>query len=250
MHNFIADLNYFDCGYDDVDKNLSFKECNIPIKLIAHRGNTSDAKYKENTIEAFKNCIDKGITSIETDIRITKDNKIVMGHDSVSETTGMLLSEYEHQNELLLKEVFEVIPDNVEFIFDIKEPRPKSKIIKYLLDLCKLYNRIDKCIFCSFNEFVLADLRDYEVYNKKFIRKGLITSCMEIDFYRTKIITWNLSHIIFHKFQINDDIIELIKKHSDVDIYLYTCNTKGIYNFAIQIGSDGIISDNAESFFI
>lgn len=46
---------------------------------ISHRGYKE--KAVENTYEAFKAAVDIGFTTLETDLRITKDNQIVLLHD-------------------------------------------------------------------------------------------------------------------------------------------------------------------------
>ena len=48
--------------------------------IIAHRGIYDNKKIFENSLEAFKKAIDKGY-AIELDLRLTKDNKIVIFHD-------------------------------------------------------------------------------------------------------------------------------------------------------------------------
>lgn len=48
--------------------------------VIAHRGIFDNKKTIENTIPAFKKAINKGYT-IELDVRLTKDNKVVVFHD-------------------------------------------------------------------------------------------------------------------------------------------------------------------------
>ena len=56
--------------------------------LIAHRG-LNNKKYKENTKEAIINSLKQDyIKGIEIDIRLTKDNKIVVIHDSTINRTS------------------------------------------------------------------------------------------------------------------------------------------------------------------
>ena len=53
------------------------------MKYIIHRGLTSN-KNKENSYLAIRNAIlDKNSSGVEFDIRLTKDNKIVLSHDSI-----------------------------------------------------------------------------------------------------------------------------------------------------------------------
>lgn len=53
------------------------------MKYIIHRGLTSN-KNKENSYLAIRNAIlDKNSSGVEFDIKLTKDNKIVLSHDSI-----------------------------------------------------------------------------------------------------------------------------------------------------------------------
>lgn len=57
------------------------------VKLFAHRGGSYEVD--ENTLEAFRSSYENGLRGFETDIRITRDGKLVMFHDSSLErTTG------------------------------------------------------------------------------------------------------------------------------------------------------------------
>ena len=50
------------------------------MKIIAHRGN--DGIHKENSLEALLNSLtNKNIDGIELDVRLTKDNKLIINHD-------------------------------------------------------------------------------------------------------------------------------------------------------------------------
>lgn len=52
------------------------------MKLIAHRGNDNH-KYKENTTEALLESLNRDyIDGVELDIRLTKDNKYVINHNT------------------------------------------------------------------------------------------------------------------------------------------------------------------------
>lgn len=58
------------------------------VKLFAHRGGSYE--FEENTLEAFRSSYGQGIRGFETDIRITRDGKLVIFHDSSLERmTGL-----------------------------------------------------------------------------------------------------------------------------------------------------------------
>lgn len=57
------------------------------VRVIAHRG--AGFEFDENTVEACKHSYAKGIRGFEVDIRLTKDNHLVLMHDAdVSRTTN------------------------------------------------------------------------------------------------------------------------------------------------------------------
>ena len=59
---------------------MSFKFLdNYNFIPFAHRGGSYD--FCENTLDAFNNSINLGYRHIETDVRHTKDNKLIIFHD-------------------------------------------------------------------------------------------------------------------------------------------------------------------------
>jgi glycerophosphoryl diester phosphodiesterase len=54
-------------------------------QVVAHRGGARE--QDENTLSAFTNSYDKGVRGFETDIRLTKDKRIVVLHDGKLERT-------------------------------------------------------------------------------------------------------------------------------------------------------------------
>lgn len=55
------------------------------IYVAAHRGWSTD--YPENTMPAFKAAMDIGVDQIEIDIRVTRDNELVIIHDATVDRT-------------------------------------------------------------------------------------------------------------------------------------------------------------------
>lgn len=55
------------------------------ILVVAHRA--MHTKYPENSLAAFQHSIDSGVDMIETDIRTTKDGKLVLMHDGTIDRT-------------------------------------------------------------------------------------------------------------------------------------------------------------------
>ena len=60
-------------------------QSNKNIYVAAHRGFC--AKFPENTMLAFKEALKLEVDQIETDVRITKDNELVLIHDATLDRT-------------------------------------------------------------------------------------------------------------------------------------------------------------------
>lgn len=56
-----------------------------PPLIIAHRGR--DATTPENTLAAFRRSIERGISIMETDVRVTEDGELVLLHDETVDRT-------------------------------------------------------------------------------------------------------------------------------------------------------------------
>lgn len=56
------------------------------VKLQAHKG--VETEYPENTLPAFTAAGEQGYEMIELDLRMTKDNRIIVMHDSAINSTG------------------------------------------------------------------------------------------------------------------------------------------------------------------
>jgi glycerophosphoryl diester phosphodiesterase len=62
-------------------------ESRSPFKIIAHRG--ASAYAPENTVAAFAKAMELGVTDVELDIQLSKDDVVILFHDkSLVEKTG------------------------------------------------------------------------------------------------------------------------------------------------------------------
>ena len=132
-----------------MDKKNSFL-----IKLpIAHRGLFNNKEIYENTISAFKLAIENNY-AIELDVHLTKDNKIIVIHDSnlkrlfnVNKKIRKL--NYEQIKKIqfpnskdripLLKDVLKLVDGKVPIIIEIKYDRLVGKLEKNLINILSNY---------------------------------------------------------------------------------------------------------------
>ncbi len=156
------------------------------ILLGCHRGDRTN--FPENTMEAFRAAIALGLDAIETDVRRTKDDHLVLIHDrDVLRTTDG----QGNIDEMTLKEVKALdagfwkgeafrgakIPTVEEFLEEVSktdtfvnwelkewpmdhgEERP-FKTVDLLVELIEKYDMVEKSIMNSFSERVLEYVAD------------------------------------------------------------------------------------------
>jgi len=136
------------------------------MKIIAHRG-FSD-KYPENTLLSFKKAIELGVDGIETDIRLSSDDKAVIFHDdNIKRITGVdktveSLSLYELKKlnagcgEKIpsLDELIELTEARVILILEIKYNTSTYKKLCEIIEK-KIQNKIDWIEVSCFEDKVL-----------------------------------------------------------------------------------------------
>ena len=142
------------------------------IFVAAHRGWCS--KYPENTMLAFKKAIELGVDQIETDIRITKDNELVLIHDAtLDRTTNGTGKVCDHTLAELkqldagngeqiptLRELLDLVKDHPTITLDLelKEypigdwEETAFYTCDKILSMVEEYNFAERCVINSFNQ--------------------------------------------------------------------------------------------------
>ncbi len=115
--------------------------------IISHRG--ASAYLPENTLSSFRKAIELGADLIELDVRKTKDDKLVVIHDSkvdrttngfgrVIEKTQEELRQYDAgsgEKIPLLEEVLALDNGDIGFVIELKEERTEDEVIETMKDL-------------------------------------------------------------------------------------------------------------------
>ena len=139
--------------------------------IYAHRG--SSAKMPENTMASFVCALEDGATGIELDVGLTKDNQVVIIHDSdisrVSNGSGKVFEKtyeellkydfsfkhkkYNGEKLPLLTDVLKLIKDeNIVLNIEIKNHTPNSGLEELTLKHVKDFGVEDKIIYSSFSK--------------------------------------------------------------------------------------------------
>ena len=197
--------------------------------LIAHRA-VNDKKYGENTLPAAINALSYTyIKGIEIDVRLTKDNKLVVIHDMtinrtsngsgfVKNMTLRNLKKYNFCNKdsfckiSLLKDFLKIVPDDKIILIEIKyEAFDEELFIKYFYKAISKY--LNKKIYImSFNENIIRRLKQRYNFLKCGLLIGSIINSLHIDD--------NYDFIAISSYSIKK--VKSYKK----DIFVWALNTK------------------------
>ena len=153
----------------------------LPL-IIAHRGDLCHAP--ENTLPAFQQAHDRGADGIELDVRLTRDDKLVVFHDRglrriggvrglVTNTTldemrsldvgGWFGPEFRGLQAPTLDEVFELLPADYLVNVEMKAVIDRMRLIAHkVAEVVKRHGRQESTLVSSFNPISLWELRKVE----------------------------------------------------------------------------------------
>ena len=153
----------------------------LPL-IIAHRGDLSNAP--ENTLPAFQRAYESGADGIELDVRLTRDDQLVVFHDRglrrlggvrglVTNTTlkemrsldvgGWFGPEFRGLQAPTLDEVFELLPTDYLLNVEMKAVIDRMRLIAHkVAEVVRRHGRHDSTLVSSFNPISLWELRKIE----------------------------------------------------------------------------------------
>lgn len=190
------------------------------MKFIAHRGLYND-DIGENTLSAIDNAFDNGFYGVEIDLRKTKDNQIVLIHDSFISrvSNGFGLVKNFTYNQLLKynfgKKKIERVPLLKNIIskykerFFLLELKEKINIEELNLDNNNTY------YICSFNYSYINNLPKSNKY-----KKGIINYV-----FNTNINLKNIDFIMILDYFMTDKVFEYYKKNN-IEVIIYGVGNK------------------------
>lgn len=229
--------------------------------IIAHRG--ASAHAPENTMASFWLAVEQKADAIELDVRLTRDDQLVVIHDSdVNRTTdseGQVSSfnlsdllkldagnyfdpKFKNERIPTVSEVLSIFGNLMLLNIEIKtinflQPELPKKVAQMIID----NNLIDRILISSFNPIDLIIIRRYA----DDIKLGLLVPPGRkghwSEFLLEKFVNCNSIH--FGHRDITEELIDSYH-NKNKKIFAYTVNDiKDIQNL-IDIGIDGIFTDN------
>ena len=150
----------------------------LPL-IIAHRGDVSNAP--ENTLPAFQSAYESGADGVELDVRITRDDQLVVFHDRglkriggvrglVTNATleemrsldvgGWFGPEFRGLQPPTLDEVFELLPPDFLINVEMKAVIDRMRLIAHkVAEVLRRHQRRESILVSSFNPISLWELR-------------------------------------------------------------------------------------------
>lgn len=165
--------------------------------VLYHRGKHGKG-VKENSMDAFRGAIEDNL-GVELDVRITKDNKVVVSHDSnLKRVFGKDIiiedSNYEDIKECvpLFSDVLNLIDDKIGVMVEVKSSKV-GKLEEEVYRILKNYK--GRYVIVSFNPF---SLRYFRKKDSSIIRGQL--SCSYKDSKYNKLMKISLRNMWFNVF--------------------------------------------------
>lgn len=273
-------LLQFSCFKKEKKARKIFRNGDFPL-VFAHRG--SSDLFPENTELAFIKSFEMGVDAFETDIRLTKDGKIITQHnediDETTDGTGKVIDytfdeikefnfgyrfkdiygNYPYAENRVkglypmeVSSFFEKFGDSVIYSIDVKDDGEIGLKSAELLYKCvKKYKLEKNVIFSSFNEKNLKYLR--KISHGEIIVSGSMEKTKEVVFASyfgydsfKKFNTHAMMIPRFEKLPLDTKyLIYKFHKHN-IAVCYWTINTEKEMRQLIKKKVDGIITDRVD----
>ena len=238
-----------------------------PPFVIAHRG--ISGKAPENTPAAFSMaCLSPGVDMIELDVRLSKEEEVIVLHDrSLQRTTtgngparNYVLSElrqfdagswfnpsFSHERVPLLREVLQFIDRrrwvDIELKSDFLHQEPQGLLERKVLDVVRDLGMLDHVLFSSFNHGLMRTLRSIE---PSAVTGVIYNMYRDLGRLPSKLAgRVGASVIVCAKYEFTERMLHDAHQHG-LALYVYTLNDQGNVRKMMELGVDGILSDNAD----
>lgn len=208
---------------------------------IAHRGHSYDKK--DNSIMAFESAIEFNFDMIEFDIQLTKDNILIIYHDTFINDVPIsnLLWNESHSidSDIITLEQFFIRFHNIEILLYIDIKGINVEICKYIHEFFQNKN-VANIYFASFDLRILDKLHELNpTYNLGFVTSTLFP----LEIFQEWIEKYKFKFICFDWKILDRYFIYCLQKKCK--IFTYTCDTMSQLEYIKQFNVDGIVSNFA-----
>jgi glycerophosphoryl diester phosphodiesterase len=235
--------------------------------IVAHRGVSGNAP--ENTLAAFAQaCETPGISMIELDVRLSKDEQVIVLHDRTLQRTSTgngaarnyTLAEikefdagswfdpaFSKERIPTLTEVLGLVNRrrwiNIELKSDFFHPEKPGLLERRLLDAVRDAGCEDQVMYSSFNHRMVANIKRA---NPKAVTGVLYSIYRDYGRMPSKIAgRVGASVFVCAKREVTKRMVN-DARNSGIAYYVYTLNSTSAVSRMLELGVDGILSDRAD----
>jgi glycerophosphoryl diester phosphodiesterase len=205
------------------------------IHFVAHRGTAP-----ENTMEAFRKCVENGI-SIECDVRTSKDGVPVVIHDeTLMRTAGrnkfvkdVDASALRDAGVPLLKEVVSLVCSRPLSTLFVELKEYDDMLAKKTVDIVCENHAMDRCAIISFHPSVLSTVKQVSALRTGYVHGK--SSTASVDDCGADMLWMDHSMIS----------ADIVQKHREkgVEVFAWTVNDTDSLQRMKRLGVHGIASD-------
>lgn len=238
---------------------MEWKMLNQPPLNIAHRG--FSGRFPENTMLAFEKAYETGVDGIELDVQMSKDQELVIIHDSTVDRTtdgtgyvkDLTLEEIRrldagaHDERVMEREPVPTLEEYLEWAADkelLTNIELKTNIFEYpgieqkVIQLVEAHQMEDRLVCSSFNHFTIQRMKELH----PALRCGLLCSDWVVGMGRyTRELGIECVHPAFYMLKNTDYVKELQDK--GLDIHTWTINKEEWMREAMDAGVTSIITN-------
>lgn len=208
--------------------------------VIAHRGN--HAEYNENTLAAFEAAVKLDVDGIETDVRISSDDYLVLIHDRIisgREVCALTRKEIEHETGYQVSTLDEALECFPGIIWNVEIKTREG--LELIIQVLEKYQFNRTILVTSFRHDVIAICA-----SSLKVDCGLIVAHRPLSLNSLLVDSSNITrinHIVWDYDYLDGSLLKE-SAAAGYNNFVYGLETKSEFEYCKGIDVDGVITDS------
>jgi glycerophosphoryl diester phosphodiesterase len=208
--------------------------------VIAHRGN--HAEHNENTLAAFEAAVELDVDGIETDVRISSDDYLVLIHDRIisgREVCALTRKEIEHETGYRVSTLDEALECFSGIIWNV-EIKTRERL-ELIIQVLEKYQSNRTILVTSFRHDVIAICA-----SSLKVDCGLIVAHRPLSLNSLLVGSSNITrinHIVWDYDYLDGSLLKE-SAAAGYNNFVYGLETKSEFEYCKGIDVDGVITDS------
>jgi glycerophosphoryl diester phosphodiesterase len=208
--------------------------------VIAHRGN--HAEHNENTLAAFEAAVELDVDGIETDVRISSDDYLVLIHDRIisgREVCALTRKEIEHETGYRVSTLDEALECFSGIIWNVEIKTREG--LELIIQVLEKYQSNRTILVTSFRHDVIAICA-----SSLKVDCGLIVAHRPLSLNSLLVDSSNITrinHIVWDYDYLDGSLLKE-SAAAGYNNFVYGLETKSEFEYCKGINVDGVITDS------